>query len=93
MMPALEPVLKTFLSDRRGELEGIDQSATSLASAVIDLVAAGGKRLRSAFAYWGWRTATATQPPDHPASPTPRQRSWPARRSRCCTRSRSCTTT
>ncbi len=46
---------------------------------------AGGKRLRPAFCYWGWRGSGRRGRPGD---------SWPQRpRSSCCTRARSCTTT
>ena len=45
---------------------------------------AGGKRLRPAFCYWGWRGVGR--------GPTARPSSRPRPRSNCCTRARSCTT-
>ena len=62
--PALEAVrgrvdaaLEAFLADERRELEGFDPSAADLVDELARLVSAGGKRIRPAFCYWGYRTA------------------------------------
>ena len=48
----------------------------------------GGKRLRPAFAYWGWRAVA-----DRRATRSTRRCCGCSRRSSCCTRARWCTTT
>jgi geranylgeranyl diphosphate synthase, type I len=53
----IDDVIRTFLSERRHELEGIDPRATGPIDEVIELFAAGGKRVRPAFCYWGFRAA------------------------------------
>jgi geranylgeranyl diphosphate synthase, type I len=64
---AITEQLRRYLHDRRaqtsyiGGSEGSDYDA--LIAALEDFVLNGGKRLRPAFAYWGWR-AVATGEPD-----------------------------
>jgi geranylgeranyl diphosphate synthase type I len=53
--------LSTFLSSRRREAELLDERAVILVDEIRRLVEAGGKRLRPAFCYWGYR---ATGAPD-----------------------------
>jgi len=53
----IDDVLRTFLKTRRQELEWIDANATGPIVEVIKLFEAGGKRLRPAFCYWGYRAA------------------------------------
>jgi geranylgeranyl diphosphate synthase, type I len=53
----IDDVLRTFLKARRQELEWIDASATPPIVEVIKLFEAGGKRIRPAFCYWGYRAA------------------------------------
>jgi geranylgeranyl diphosphate synthase type I len=53
----VDDVLTTFLTARRQELEWIDRRATTPIDEVIRLFRAGGKRLRPAFCYWGYRAA------------------------------------
>lgn len=53
----VDDVLATFLTARRQELEWIDPGATSPIDEVIRLFRAGGKRIRPAFCYWGYRAA------------------------------------
>jgi geranylgeranyl diphosphate synthase, type I len=64
--PALDPVnaplaalLEAFLGERVGELADLDPSLDRIGQAVRDLVLAGGKRLRPAFVYWGYRATGA----------------------------------
>jgi len=56
----LRPRVQATIDDvlaRQGELlEGVSSDMDPLVSALRDLLA-GGKRLRPAFAYWGWRGA------------------------------------
>jgi geranylgeranyl diphosphate synthase type I len=49
--------LDTFLEARRQELEWREPQATILIDEILRLVRAGGKRLRPAFCYWGYRAA------------------------------------
>jgi geranylgeranyl diphosphate synthase type I len=53
----VDDALTTFLTARRQELEWIDHRATTPIDEVIRLFRAGGKRLRPAFCYWGYRAA------------------------------------
>ncbi len=64
---AVTDQLRQYLHDRRDEAAYIGGSGDGGFGALIvgleDFVLSGGKRLRPAFAYWGWR-AVATQDPD-----------------------------
>jgi geranylgeranyl diphosphate synthase type I len=51
----VEEVLRSFLDERRRAVEGLDPSAVPLLDEVRRLLDAGGKRLRPAFCYWGYR--------------------------------------
>jgi geranylgeranyl diphosphate synthase type I len=51
------------LHDRRSETAHIGSDYGVLTTGLEDFVLNGGKRLRPAFAYWGWR-AVATRDPD-----------------------------
>jgi geranylgeranyl diphosphate synthase type I len=53
----IDDVLRTFLAARRQELEWIDARAPAPIVEVIKLFEAGGKRIRPAFCYWGYRAA------------------------------------
>ena len=67
----LEPVdmeLQRFLGERVAELERLDPALPPIGHGVADLVAAGGKRLRPAFVYWGYR-ATGTAHSDAIVAP------------------------
>ena len=66
MTGAITEQLRRYLHDRRAQTayissEGADYDV--LIAALEDFVLNGGKRLRPAFAYWGWR-AVATGDPD-----------------------------
>ncbi|AKN16853.1 geranylgeranyl pyrophosphate synthetase idsA2 [Mycobacterium haemophilum DSM 44634] len=69
MAGAITGQLRQYLRDRRDEAayirgsEGSDYYSDLLAG-LEDFVLNGGKRLRPAFAYWGWQ-AVATQRPDN----------------------------
>jgi geranylgeranyl diphosphate synthase, type I len=59
---AVSEALGTFLEHQRQILAGMDPRLVPVVDEVRAL-AEGGKRLRPAFAYWGWRAArNATQP-------------------------------
>ncbi len=53
----VESALGRFLSGQRTNLLAIDGSLAAVADAIDGLVLGGGKRLRPAFAYWGYRGA------------------------------------
>jgi geranylgeranyl diphosphate synthase, type I len=53
----LRQELATFLEAQRGHMAAIDQSLLPLAEAIEAFVLGGGKRLRPAFAFWGYRGA------------------------------------
>jgi len=63
---AITDRLRRYLRDRRAESayiggpEGSDYS--HLLTALEDFVLGGGKRLRPAFAYWGWRAVASEEP-------------------------------
>jgi geranylgeranyl diphosphate synthase type I len=51
---AVEQALSGFLTEQRETLAGMADELVPVADEVV-AVAGGGKRLRPAFAYWGWR--------------------------------------
>jgi geranylgeranyl diphosphate synthase type I len=53
----VDKALTAFLSRQRDRLAGIDDALLPVADAVEAFVLGGGKRLRPAFAYWGYRAA------------------------------------
>lgn len=55
--------LEGFNSRRREDLAGIGPELLSCADAIISLLA-GGKRLRPAFCYWGWRALGGADSPE-----------------------------
>jgi geranylgeranyl diphosphate synthase type I len=57
--PAVEAVLDDFLAAREREMSAADPAVLEVAGPVRRLVAAGGKRLRPAFVYWGHRASGA----------------------------------
>ncbi len=63
MTGAITDQLRRYLHDRRAETAYIGEDYGVLVTALEDFVLTGGKRLRPAFAYWGWR-AVATKDPD-----------------------------
>lgn len=52
-------VLDRFLAERERELATLDPSLAELTGEIRSLVEAGGKRLRPAFVYWGYRAGGA----------------------------------
>jgi len=58
----LRTLLDDFLADKAVETNGIDGRLAEVVDEVRSLVAAGGKRLRPAFVWWGHRATGA--PPD-----------------------------
>ena len=57
---AVEQVLSSFLQDRRAAVG----EATELIDEIQRLIDAGGKRLRPAFCYWGYRSSGRPHGPD-----------------------------
>jgi geranylgeranyl diphosphate synthase, type I len=53
----VDKALAVYLADRRAWMAAVDPALTPLADAVEAFVLRGGKRLRPAFAYWGYRGA------------------------------------
>jgi geranylgeranyl diphosphate synthase, type I len=53
----VDKALAEFLARRRDWLATVDEALLPVADAVEDFVLGGGKRLRPAFAYWGYRAA------------------------------------
>ena len=53
----VDKALATFLAGQRALLAGIDPALAELSDALEAFVLGGGKRLRPAFAYWGYRGA------------------------------------
>ncbi len=53
----IDAALATFLDSRRDRVERLDPEALRLVEEVRRLVDAGGKRIRPAFCYWGFRAA------------------------------------
>jgi geranylgeranyl diphosphate synthase type I len=53
----IDKALAGFLADRRSWMTGVDDALRPVAEAVEAFVLRGGKRLRPAFAYWGYRGA------------------------------------
>ncbi|OMC20356.1 MULTISPECIES: bifunctional (2E,6E)-farnesyl/geranyl diphosphate synthase [unclassified Mycobacterium] len=63
MTGAVTDRLRRYLRERRTETAYIGDDYRDLIAVLEDFVLGGGKRLRPAFAYWGWR-AVATAEPD-----------------------------
>lgn len=57
LRPRVDKALAGFLAEQRSRLTGIDPALGDLAEAIEIFVLRGGKRLRPAFAYWGYRGA------------------------------------
>lgn len=53
----VEKALGAFLARQRARLDAIDPGLDPVADAIEDFVLLGGKRLRPAFGYWGYRAA------------------------------------
>ncbi len=56
---AITDQLRRYLHDRRGAAAYIGSDYEGLIAALEDFVLSGGKRLRPAFAYWGWRSVSS----------------------------------
>jgi geranylgeranyl diphosphate synthase, type I len=57
---AVTDQLRRYLQDRRGEAAYIGSDYDRLTAGLEEFVLSGGKRLRPAFAYWGWRSVTSS---------------------------------
>jgi len=64
---AVTDQLRDYLSDRRRDCAYMGADYGELTAALEEFVLRGGKRLRPAFAYWGWRAVADGDPMD----PTP----------------------
>ncbi|MBI2238017.1 MAG: polyprenyl synthetase family protein [Actinobacteria bacterium] len=53
----VEEALRAFLEGQRAEVAAIDPGAVPLLDELTRLISSGGKRLRPAFCYWGFRAA------------------------------------
>ena len=60
---AVTEQLRAYLAERRSECAYMGADYGELTAALEEFVLRGGKRLRPAFAYWGWR-AVAENPTD-----------------------------
>jgi geranylgeranyl diphosphate synthase type I len=61
---AVTDQLRAYLADRRRECAYIGADYGELTAALEEFILRGGKRLRPAFAYWGWRAVAEN--PDAP---------------------------
>lgn len=59
MADAVTDRLRRYLQARRGEAAYIGSDYDRLTSGLEEFVLSGGKRLRPAFAYWGWRAVSS----------------------------------
>ena len=57
LRPRVDKALAAFLAAQRARLLAIDDALVDVADALEAFVLRGGKRLRPAFAYWGYRGA------------------------------------
>ncbi|GAB3491347.1 polyprenyl synthetase family protein [Nocardiopsis coralliicola] len=63
LRPAVDTALSGFLAQRRAQLLDIAPELAPTADA-LEAMLTGGKRLRPAFAYWGWRGAGGADGPE-----------------------------
>jgi geranylgeranyl diphosphate synthase, type I len=61
---AVTDQLRTYLQERRGEAAHIGSDYDRLTAGLQEFVLSGGKRLRPAFAYWGWRSVSSKDASD-----------------------------
>ena len=57
VVPRVDEVLERSLAAHRADAVGLDPGGTEPVDEILRLVQAGGKRLRPAFCYWGFRAA------------------------------------
>jgi geranylgeranyl diphosphate synthase, type I len=61
---AVTDQLRRYLQDRRGQAAYIGSDFDRLTAGLEEFVLSGGKRLRPAFAYWGWRSVSEADADD-----------------------------
>jgi geranylgeranyl diphosphate synthase, type I len=59
---AIAEQLRRYFTRRRRDSAHIGDDYAALIAALEDFVLGGGKRLRPAFAYWGWRAVSDAEP-------------------------------
>ncbi|MFY9766087.1 MAG: polyprenyl synthetase family protein, partial [Mycobacterium sp.] len=59
MTEAVTDQLRRYLRDRRSEAAYIGRDYDALTAGLEEFALSGGKRLRPAFAYWGWRAVSS----------------------------------
>jgi geranylgeranyl diphosphate synthase type I len=59
---AVSDQLRDYLRGRRRDAAYIGEDYAELTAGLEEFVLRGGKRLRPAFAYWGWRAVAGTEP-------------------------------
>jgi geranylgeranyl diphosphate synthase, type I len=59
---AITDQLRRYLRDRRGDAAYIGGAYDGLIASLEEFVLSGGKRLRPAIAYWGWRAVSSKDP-------------------------------
>jgi geranylgeranyl diphosphate synthase, type I len=64
---AVTEQLREYLRERRRDTAYIGAEYATLTAALEEFVLRGGKRLRPAFAYWGWRAVTENPDTENPA--------------------------
>ncbi|MBM7491876.1 geranylgeranyl diphosphate synthase type I [Micromonospora luteifusca] len=69
LLTAVHETLTTFLTAEVNSLTEVDTSMGAFAAAAREAVLTGGKRIRSTFAYWGWRGAVGGAEPLPPVLP------------------------
>jgi geranylgeranyl diphosphate synthase, type I len=69
LIKGVDSTLAAFLSAEVDSLTKIDAAMGGFAAAARDCVLAGGKRVRSTFAYWGWRGVVGGHEPLAPVLP------------------------
>ena len=63
---AITEQLRAYMSARRTDAAYIGPDYGAITGALEDFVLRGGKRLRPAFAYWGWRAVATDDDPQNP---------------------------
>lgn len=61
VLTAITDQLRKYLHDRRDAAAYIGSDYERLTAGLEDFVLTGGKRLRPAFAYWGWRSVSSKE--------------------------------
>ncbi len=63
---AVTDQLRRYLRDRRADVAYIGSDYAVLIAGLEEFVLSGGKRLRPAFAYWGWRAVSSDDAGEQP---------------------------